>query len=265
MRRPWVVGLALTACCPTAREAGAPTMGAPALETANASTDQPPTGEAWRAARAELAELRARLAPRQARTLHVKLAMDHAAAGRRLEARGAVAVGGDDGLRMILLGPGGTTALDLWICGDDYRYQVAALDMERRGRLGDGRRSDDEGRSGDGGSERGGFPVGFLRWWFLRRLEGRLTSYHDDGDGRRYVLRDGDDVIVVRGGEELTVSRGEETLAAAGGDCGRARYHHAGLGLTIEVTCERVAEGSPPARAFADPDDPGRACEGSGA
>ena len=164
-----------------------------------------------------------------------------------------MAVGRHDALRMILLGPGGTTALDLWVCGDDYRYVVPALDMQRRGRVDDV----DEGS--------GGFPVAFLRWWFLERLEGRLLSFGDDGSTRDFVLRHRGRVLRVRGGGDLSVSRDEETLTAEGGDCGHARYHHAGLGLTVDVVCERVDEGRPPSRAFADPDAPERACEAEGA
>ena len=240
-----LVAPGLGGCCPVARPPAASTDDA---NDAGRHEPEGPRGEAWRRARSELADLRARFAPLRAGTLHVKLAMQHGATGRRLEARGAVAVGQTDGLRMILLGPGGTTALDLWMCDDEFKYLVPALEMERRGHVGDV----DDGQRG--------FPVAFLRWWFLDRLDGRLLSFADDEDGRRYVLRDDGRVLSVRGGDELSVARGRESLIARGGDCGQARYHHAGLGLTIEVTCERVDEGAPPARAFADPDDPGRAC-----
>ena len=46
-----------------------------------------------------------------------------------LQARGAVAMDPAAGdLRMILLGPGGATAIDLWMHGDAYRFVVPALD-----------------------------------------------------------------------------------------------------------------------------------------
>ena len=243
MKRAFGVAVAAAvACCPVPPDP-ATAVNEPVMRAAGTEPD----GPAWREARAQLASLRDEFAPKRARTQHVKLVMEHAASGRRLEARGAVAVGRDDGLRMILLGPGGTTALDLWVCGDDYRYQVPALDMERRGRVRDGGREE-------------GLPVGFLRWWFLGRLEGRLLSFGDRDGSRRFVLRDHDQVLTVRADGGLTVERGDETLAAQGGDCGRARYHHAGLGLVIEVDCERVDQGAPPERAFADPDEPDRLC-----
>jgi hypothetical protein len=175
--------------------------------------------------------------------------MRHEPTGRRLQARGAVAVGEGDGLRMIMLGPGGTTALDLWICGERFRYRVPALDLERRGTIDEG---DDEG-----------LPVRFLRWWFLERLEGRLLSYSGDGPERRFVLSDDGDVFFVEGGDGLTVTRAEERLALRDGDCGHASYRHEGVGLTIEVECEAQEEEPAPVRAFADPDDPERLCPGA--
>lgn len=226
------------------------------LSTASGCTSRPnpasqpaPDGASWRRARAELAALRARYAPAQARTQRVKLTMRHEPTGRRLQARGAVAVGEGDGLRMILLGPGGTTALDLWICDDRFAYRLPALDLDRRGML-------DE-------AEPTGLPVGFLRWWFLERLAGRLLSYLGEGTGRRFVLTADGRVLFVEDDDGLTVTRGQERLSLWDGDCGRARYRHDGLGLTIEVHCEGQEEEPPPARAFADPDDPERLCPGA--
>ena len=110
MRWLSVAGLALAACCPSGAGMPASASGSPVAEAFGPGA---PAGAAWRQARAELAELRAVFAPPLSRTVHVRLAMEHAPTGRRLQARGAVAVGRGDGLRMILVGPGGTTALDL--------------------------------------------------------------------------------------------------------------------------------------------------------
>jgi hypothetical protein len=191
--------------------------------------------------------LRSTLTPTGPHKAIIKLAMHHAPSGRRVEARGAVAVAGD-GLRMILLGPGGTTALDLWICGDRYRYAIPMAQTEERGSLSE--------------APKGGFPVAFLRWWFLRRLQGRLLAF-DDGDGaRRFVLADGARIFHVTGGDPVVVAQRTERLEVSGGACGQARYRHERAGLTIDVDCESIDPDPPPARAFADPNDPSQACGG---
>src|SRR5688572_11639926 len=45
----------------------------------------------------------------------VRVAFVEPHTGKRYEGRGAVAVSPDNAARMMLLGPGGTTALDLWV------------------------------------------------------------------------------------------------------------------------------------------------------
>ncbi|MEZ4441765.1 MAG: hypothetical protein R3B72_21875 [Polyangiaceae bacterium] len=221
-------------------------VGVAAAGCAAPATIAAPDLASWREARRELAALRDHWAPAVSKTLEVSL--DFGFAGRHLAARGAVAVG-EDALRMILLGPGGATALDLWICGDRFRYEVPALDQTRRGRVGE---------------EGPGLPVAFLRRWFLGRLEGRLLSYADDPEGRRYVLRDGDDVAHLWGDERrLRARRGDDLIEATGAGCGEVRYRHLATDLAVDVVCERVGANPPPARAFADPDDPTRSCGGA--
>ncbi|MBW2458104.1 MAG: hypothetical protein JRI68_26610, partial [Deltaproteobacteria bacterium] len=143
---------------------------------------------AWRAAHTEVAALRDRLRPKAAYTMNVTLELEQVQLGQRIRARGAVAVRPPDALRMILLGPGGTTALDLWICGDEFRFHIPAIDLLRRG---DGATPAAELR---------GMPVDFLRWWFLRPLAGQLLAFVDDeSSGRSYLLGDGDQVVEVGG------------------------------------------------------------------
>src|SRR5262245_451084 len=66
---------------------------------------EPPTLEAWRAARGRLAAIRTSLAA--PRTLRIGLKLREPVTGRVLEARGAVAIAPPRSLRMILVGPGG--------------------------------------------------------------------------------------------------------------------------------------------------------------
>ncbi len=219
---------------------------------------------AWRAAHAEVAELRESLRPRAAYTMNVALTLDQPHLAKRIRARGAVAVRPPDALRMILLGPGGTTALDLWICGDEFRFEVAAIDLLRRG------------DAATPSAELRGLPVDFLRWWFLRPLAGRLLAFVDEPQaGRRYLLGGGDQVVELRGarpgaglvGQPLTVLRrsihDEETLLIDGALCGTVQYRQRSTGIDLEVQCEKLNVAPPPPRAFVDPDDPARGCGGS--
>lgn len=217
-----------------------------------------PTGIAeWRAARAHVGELASRHRPAEPYSMNLILELDQPHLGRRMRARGAVAVRPPEALRMILLGPGGTTALDLWVCRDEFRFAVPAIDLERRG---DARTPDEELR---------GLPVAFLSWWFLRPFDGRLLSFSDaDARGRRFVIADGADVIHLlefsskaeRG--RLSVERlsngDEESMDVDAARCGTVRYRQRSTGLDIEVRCESLNAKPPPARAFADPDAPHR-------
>lgn len=222
----------------------------------------PPTTVQWRALRAELGALAAAYGPDRPYTMNVGLELSEPLSGRQLRARGAVAVSPEAGaVRMVLLGPGGATALDLWVCGADYRFELPAVDLVRRG----DRRTPP--------AERRGLPVDFLSWWLLRPLRGQLLwAGHDAGGARRFVLRDGAAVVDARGGAtgSLWVERrwaGErERVASAGPGCGEVRYHQESTGIDIVVHCERLAsEREPSPKAFADPDDPARGCVARGA
>jgi hypothetical protein len=233
-----------------------------------ATIDEPPAdlpaGAAglsrWREARSEVRALQARFEPEQPYSMNVALDLTQPQLGQRMRARGAVAVRPPDALRMILLGPGGTTALDLWICGDRFRFAVPAIDLERRG---DGSTPPDQIR---------GLPVDFLRWWFLRPFHGRLLSFDEASSGRRYVLRDAAQIIHLRAPHDrdhglFTAARvsldDRETLEVDGSSrCGDVRYTQRSTGIDIAVRCEQVNDRAPPDRAFADPDDPEAACGG---
>jgi hypothetical protein len=244
MRWPAALALALAACVPP------PPAPLPA-----------PTLAAWRQGRETLEALRR--ATSGARTERIALTIREPRTGRIFTARGAAAILPPRALRMILLGPGGTTALDLWIDGDRWRFAVPALDLVKRGDL----RAPPE--------QRRGLPVDFLAWWLLRPASGKLL-WHARADGcDRFVLRDGAAVVDLRAGDDGRVeaqrsawSTGEggphrvdeETVSAPRLDCapgaGPVRYHQASTGLDVTVTCEGRAEGDPPARALVDPDGP---------
>lgn len=210
---------------------------------------------AWREAREQVDELRRRYAAQGAYRMNVSLELTQLQLGQRMRARGAVAVRPPHSLRMILLGPGGTTALDLWVCGDAFRFEVPAISLERRG---DANTPPQQLR---------GLPVRFLRWWFLEPLGGRLLAFADEEPGRRFVFRDGPEVVhlLAPTGAPLRAERRssvdvEKLLVRGLGGCGEVHYDQRSTGLDITVQCEAVTPGSPPEAAFADPDDPSRPC-----
>jgi len=222
---------------------------------------RPPGLQAWRQARAELRALQARYRPAEPYSMNVALELTQQQLGKRMRARGAVAVHPPAALRMILIGPGGTTALDLWICDDAFRLEVPAIDLRRRG------------DASTPATQLRGLPVEFLRWWFLRPLSGRLLSFIDRDAERRFVLNDGGKVVHLTAAaaadrrltSPLHVQRlsldDRETLRIDGKRCGRVRYQQQSTAIDIEVECEQLNPEAPPARAFADPDDPTRGCQ----
>lgn len=239
--RGWALaalGLSLSACAPAL--APPPELAAPTLAQ-------------WKAARARLASIRAQITPR---TLRVALALREPITGRVLEARGALAVAPPASLRMILLGPGGTTALDLWIQGDRYRFAVPAIDLLKRGDAASPREA------------RRGLPVDFLRWWLLHPAEGRLLWAARAASIDRLLLRDGAAIVDLRVDDSGAVSArrttwtslptrhavDEETVEAERIGCGKVRYHQASTGLEVTVRCEGEELAPPSPRAFVDPD-----------
>lgn len=222
----------------------------------------PPSLVEWRRALADLRALGADPAGGEPRTYKLALALREPVTGRRMEARGAVALAPKErAVRMILVGPGGTTAFDLWIDDDRFRVSIPAVDVLRRG---DARTPKAEMR---------GLPVDFLRWWLLDPTRGELLWADTGPRASRYVLRDGAAItdLVVRGGRGVSAERRSWSEAPAGGKerallldeekveadrigCGRARYTQASTGVEIEITCEGVEPNPPSDRAFVDPD-----------
>lgn len=223
----------------------------------------PPTLAEWSHARARLAELRASaLGEAGPRTLRLRVGLRSPLGGAWMEARGAAAVDPPDALRMILLGPGGTTAMDLWMRGAVHRVAVPAANLVHRS----DRPSEVTPR---------GLPFDFLRGWLLRPLAGTLLWYGQTADAERFVLRDGDAIVALVAHEGGAVSlrretwtgcavgakksceRSEvETVEATALGCAKARYEQHSTGMVVEVTCEGVEPRPPNRRAFDDPDPP---------
>jgi hypothetical protein len=228
---------------------------------AAASPDPPPSVAAWSAARARLAELRLAASPPVARTQRLALTLREPVSGRELRARGAVAVAPPSSLRMILLGPGGTTALDLWMADERFRFAVPAIGLLERGDARTPR------------AAKRGLPVDFLRWWLLRPLSGTLLFHKREANGDRFVLRDGQAIVDVdvKDDGRVRATRStfsghparrddEETVTATRMGCADASYRQASTGLVAHVRCEAEQTSSTPSpRAFEDPDaGPGR-------
>ncbi|WP_438023245.1 hypothetical protein [Sorangium sp. So ce233] len=273
------------ACAPACAAQGARRGGALDAEFAQLlprpAPDAPaarPDASAWREGRQRLADLRREVEGAGPRTLRVRLALREPRTGQVLEARGAIAISPpavavdgrargagnaaiepEGALRMILLGPGGTTALDLWTRGDRFRFAVPALDLLKRG---------------DASTPRAslrGLPVDFLRWWMLHPAAGTLLWYERAASADAFVLRDGDAVIELRIDDRGSIGARRTTWSAAGDarrrqldeevviaermGCGNVRYAQASTGLLVTVICEaEERDRAPDPRAFVDPD-----------
>ncbi len=206
----------------------------------------------WNVARDRLARLR-RGRPDKPYVERVRLAISDPRTGRQYQARGAVAVSPGKAARMILVGPGGTTALDVWVTKERFRFAVPAIKLEKRG--------------GVDPAEAKGLPIGMLRWWFLSPLAGRLLLARSTKEESAWILRDGPATVTVRsdGKRFVALRREGETLegiewVSTGlvpqtGEHGR--YIEGRFGLRVEVLVEELLATEPDADAFADPDEPG--------
>jgi hypothetical protein len=208
----------------------------------------------WSIALDRLARIR-RNRPDKPYVERVRLSIGDPRTGRQYQARGAVAVSPGRAARMILIGPGGTTALDVWVTKDRFRFAVPALKLEKRG--------------GTDPASAKGLPIGMLRWWFLSPLAGRLLLARSTPAESAWILRDGAATVTVRSdgqrfvalrreGETLEgidwVSRG---LVPQAGEHGR--YLDGRFGLRVDVVVEEVLTTEPDPDAFTDPDEQGTA------
>ena len=201
---------------------------------------EPSTTE-WALARERLAAARAAL-PQKPYVERIRMVMKDPRTGREISARGALAIAPDRAARMLLVGPGGVTALDVWVTPDRFRFVVPAIHYERRG-----------GRDPE---ESKGLPIGLLRWWFLAPLGGRLLAAEVRGDATAWLIRDGAATVFVREQAlRFAASRREggrsEIIEWSGHE---GRYVDGAFGLTVDVQIEEVMPNAPEPEAFADPD-----------
>ena len=218
-----------------------------------------PSAHEWTRLRERLAIARDE-APERPYVEQVLVAMREPRTGKIFQARGAVAVDPRRALRMILVGPGGATTLDAWVTDDHFRFVVPPISLERRG-------------GADSASARG-LPVGFLRWWMLHPLDGRLLAAWSRDGGPLYLLRQGDETVLLR---EARVHSGRQRVMAARREDGsverldwigrspttphagdKARYVDGSSGLEVEVLIEGLGEHEPDPAAFLDPDAEGK-------
>jgi hypothetical protein len=203
----------------------------------------------WSLSRERLAEVR-KEQPERPYVERVKISIRDPRTNKAYEGRGAVAVSPERAARLIMIGPGGTTALDVWVTPDRFRFVVPAIHFERRG--------------GTDPEESRGLPIGMLRWWFLSPLSGRLLMARSSKAESAFLLREGTATVLVRtdGAHFLAVRRQGENvegiewlgagLAPAAG--ARGRYMEGKLGLQVDVLVEDVMDREPDPAAFLDPD-----------
>lgn len=211
----------------------------------------PNVGQAeWTLSRERLGRMRREL-PRRPYVGRVKIGVVDPRTGKLYQARGAVAVSPDRAARLVLLGPGGTTAIDVWVTRDRYRLSIPSIQLERRGGV------DLEGARG--------LPVGFLRWWFVSPLEGKLVLARSSKQESVFLLRDRGATVTLRtDGERFVAIRREagrlEGLEWSGRGLtpragARGRYIDGERGLRVDVLVEEVLAEEPDPEAFLDPDE----------
>ena len=209
--------------------------------------------DACELSRAQLDALARR--PSAALKQELSISVVEATSGRGFEGRGVVLVRPRTALRMILLGPGGTTAMDVWIAEGRFRVAIPAIDRVVRGDAATSRK------------ELRGLPIDLLWRWLVDPFGGALVHARREGDGFVAYLRRGAGFEIRRrtsaGGEGWFFERGRLVGAV------RAREVAVGDALfPIDVDYEadepamrvrvrgagvaEVAEVS--ARVFADPD-----------
>jgi hypothetical protein len=213
---------------------------------------------------------------------NVRISMRDRRTGKAFDGRGAVAVrrDHDEAVRMILLGPGGTTALDVWLTRDAYRLAIPAIDLVRRGRSRVQARDSREFSENDAKApDEAPPPIGFLRWWFLAPFEGRLLAAVRDEPGVRdaaLILREPGGATVVLREANARATRAVLKLDRTGGETGacaredlridgelfgpgaHVTYANATLGVNVDVVVESVSADEPDPAAFVDPDAPVR-------
>lgn len=190
----------------------------------------------------------------QSRTDRLAVTFDGPWLPDALSSRGAVSISSpaEKSLRLLLVGPGGTTAMDLWMRDDRYRLALPALDRVVRGSLHDPL------------ATRRTLPVDFLAWWMLAPFEGRVLWAVREQGGLRVILRresayldvrllDSGAVSAVRKVWSADALSSEEHITASATRCPYVvDYFHVGTRLRVKVSCESTSAKVNPA-AFLPP------------
>jgi hypothetical protein len=173
------------------------------------------------------------------RTDTISLELDAPYLPSTIKARGAIAVRAPDQLRMIMLGPGGTTAMDLWMKGDRFRFSIPSLGREITG---DARTPAEQKR---------GLPVDFLRAFMLDPLGGRVLAASKSGSELRILLEEGGNIseLTLFANKALKLHRSwfsttaelyeEEWIDATGFGCAAATYRQKTTQLVVAARCEK--------------------------
>lgn len=116
----------------------------------------------------------------------LSIAIVDLASGKGFEGRGVVMVKPREALRMILLGPGGTTAMDVWIVQGRFRVAIPALDRVVRGDASTPRET------------MRGLPVDLLWRWLVDPFGGTLVAARAEGEGVLAFLKRGGTAFEIR-------------------------------------------------------------------
>jgi len=178
------------------------------------------------------------------RTDTISLELDAPYLPSRVKARGAMAVRVPDRLRMIMLGPGGTTAMDLWMKGDSFRFSIPALGRELAG------------DASTPAEKKRGLPVDFLRAFVLDPLGGRVLAASRRGAALEVLIDEPPNKIVeltLGGDGAIRLHRSwfssdqeiieEEWIEASGLGCATATYRQKTTQLVVTARCEKSRVG----------------------
>jgi hypothetical protein len=195
----------------------------------------------WDDGLARLARLRASF-PMKPYTQTIGVDLFEPRSRRHLTGRGAVGVDPGHAMRMILVGPMGGRALDVWVTREAWRMEVPAVHLLRRG----------------GVDAPSSLPIGFFRSWFVDPLGGRPLAL---GPGGELIVRDiaGGTLRITEEAYGAHVDRrhgasGETFTYAKRPEGDRARYVDHATGLEVDVTLDPIQASPPDPDAFVDPD-----------
>ncbi len=202
-----------------------------------------PTQAEWDDGLARLEHLRASF-PKKPYTQTIRVELFEPHTRQRFSGRGAVGVDPGRAMRMILIGPAGDAALDVWVTRDAWRMQVPAIHLLRRG----------------GAESPPSLPIGFFRSWFIDPLGGHLLSLglagelvvRDGAGGTLHITQDDASATHVR----RRYGTQTEVLSYVTGEAGRASYRDEQTHLEVEVALEARQDTAPEPEAFDDPDAP---------